>query len=289
MEASRPDADNLGLVARSVGRPIPEAVRNALAHRGFRDRFGQASTPAEFDALARQIETTLPASVDPKALTSIDPSWLTAYAKDPAATYREAPDAVRCGSIAGSWPIRSSDRSSGNSISRQRMRLDSRRPPSSGCPIVPTSPNDSASEPWWSRKLGVTTMRQAEVEEARSQVPRARGQGSSQSSDPDLAGRPPQDPPDAPATPKDESCSPPATTSSWETGPPRPTSFERRWRSTPSRKRPSMPSCGWVTARGTMAGMIRTKPERLRQTPATKPQTEVQGEFRAILATRSKV
>jgi hypothetical protein len=94
-EASRPDADNLGLVARSVGRPIPETVRNALAHRGFRDRFAQASTPAEFDALARQIETTLPASVDPKASISIDPSWLTAYAKDPAATYREAPDAVR--------------------------------------------------------------------------------------------------------------------------------------------------------------------------------------------------
>jgi hypothetical protein len=95
LEASRPDADNLGLVARSVGRPIPESVRNALAHRGFRDRFGKATTSAEFDALARQIEAALPASAGSKPSADIDSTWLKAYAKDPAEAYRDAPEAVQ--------------------------------------------------------------------------------------------------------------------------------------------------------------------------------------------------
>jgi hypothetical protein len=95
LEAGRPDADNLGLVARSVGRPIPESVRKALAHRGFRDRFAKASSATELDALARQIETTLPASSDAKASVSIDSTWLAAYAKEPADAYRDAPQAVQ--------------------------------------------------------------------------------------------------------------------------------------------------------------------------------------------------
>jgi tetratricopeptide (TPR) repeat protein len=95
LEASRPEADNLGLVARSIGRPIPESVRNALAHRGFRDRFGRASTPDEFDALAKQIESTLPASASPKGSAVADGTWLDAYAKDPGQAYRDAPEAIR--------------------------------------------------------------------------------------------------------------------------------------------------------------------------------------------------
>jgi hypothetical protein len=97
LEAARPDADNLGLVARIIGRPIPEPVRNALAHRGFRDRFARASTVAELDALARQIEATIPSSTDPKASagTSADPETLGAYAKDPGEAYRDAPQGVR--------------------------------------------------------------------------------------------------------------------------------------------------------------------------------------------------
>ena len=96
LEASRPDADNLGLAARSSGRPIPESVRNALAHRGFRDRFSKASTPDEFEALARQIEAVLPRAADPKAASvEVDPSVLDAYAKDPAEAYRNAPVEAR--------------------------------------------------------------------------------------------------------------------------------------------------------------------------------------------------
>ena len=94
-EASRPEADNLGLAAKSARRPIPESLRNALAHRGFLDRLAKATTPAELDALARQVESTLPASADPKASTGSDQATLDAYAKDPAATYRDASDAAR--------------------------------------------------------------------------------------------------------------------------------------------------------------------------------------------------
>ena len=94
-EAARPDADNLGLAARSANRPVPESVRNALAHRGFRDRLARASTADEDEALARQIEGTIPASADPKAPAIAEASWLDAYAKDPATAYRDAPGPIR--------------------------------------------------------------------------------------------------------------------------------------------------------------------------------------------------
>jgi len=96
LEASRPDADNLGLSTRSISRPIPEAVRLALAHRGFRDRFAKSVTSEDFEALARQIEEVLPRSSDPKsAAVEIQPSVLTAYTRDPAETYRDATNEVR--------------------------------------------------------------------------------------------------------------------------------------------------------------------------------------------------
>ena len=94
-EAAQPDADNLGLSARSANRPVPEAVRNALAHRGFRDRLARSATSDEDEALARQVEGAIPASADPKAPAIAETSWLDAYAKDPAAAYRDAPVAVR--------------------------------------------------------------------------------------------------------------------------------------------------------------------------------------------------
>ncbi|WP_435005392.1 tetratricopeptide repeat protein [Tundrisphaera lichenicola] len=94
-EAERPDSDNLALATRAASRPIASSVRNALAHRGFRDRLSRASTPAELDALARQIEATLPDSVDPKASQGSDSTWTAAYVKDPANAYRGAPEAAR--------------------------------------------------------------------------------------------------------------------------------------------------------------------------------------------------
>ncbi len=96
-EAARPEADNLALATKAARRPVPESLRNALAHRGFRDRLSRAIAPAELDALAEQIRTTLPASDDPKASAAADPASVDAYAKDPAATYRDAPEAVRAG------------------------------------------------------------------------------------------------------------------------------------------------------------------------------------------------
>jgi hypothetical protein len=95
LEADRPDVDNLALATRAASRPIPESVRNALAHRGFRDRFARSTTPAELDALARQIEATLPSSADPKSSAVADSTWVAAYLKDPATAYRDAPDSVR--------------------------------------------------------------------------------------------------------------------------------------------------------------------------------------------------
>jgi hypothetical protein len=95
LEAAQADADNLGLAARSSGRPIPDSLRNALAHRGFRDRFSKATTPDEWEALARQVEAMLPASADPKAAVEVEPSLLDAYAKDPASAYRDAPAGAR--------------------------------------------------------------------------------------------------------------------------------------------------------------------------------------------------
>lgn len=96
LEASRPDADNLGLAARSSGRPIPEAVRNALAHRGFRDRFAKATSVDDFEALARQVEAVLPKASDPKlGSVEVEPSVLDAYAKEPAEAYRDAPAEAR--------------------------------------------------------------------------------------------------------------------------------------------------------------------------------------------------
>ena len=91
LEASVPDADNLGLAARSSGRPIAIAVRNALAHRGFRDRFKKAATADDCEALARQVEAMLPKSADPQfASTELEPSILDAYSKDPGEAYRDA-------------------------------------------------------------------------------------------------------------------------------------------------------------------------------------------------------
>jgi hypothetical protein len=96
LEAASPDADNLGLAARSSGRPIADSVRLALAHRGFRDRFARATTAEEFEALTREVETFLPKSTDPQsAATEVEPSILDAYAKDPAESYRDAPSRVR--------------------------------------------------------------------------------------------------------------------------------------------------------------------------------------------------
>jgi hypothetical protein len=132
LEAASPDADNLGLAARSSGRPIPESVRNALAHRGFRDRFAKATSSDDFEALARQVEAMLPKSADPKAAVEVEPSLLNDYAKDPASAYRDAPAVIR--SIAGSWPTRSSGRSSGNSKPGRSMRRNSPRSPASACP-----------------------------------------------------------------------------------------------------------------------------------------------------------
>ena len=94
-EASRPEVDNLALAAKSARRPVAESLRNALAHRGFLDRLARATTPVELDALAKQIEATLPASSDPKASAAADAASLGAYAKDPATTYRDAPETVR--------------------------------------------------------------------------------------------------------------------------------------------------------------------------------------------------
>jgi hypothetical protein len=97
LEAARPDADALALFARSTSRPIPDAVRNALAHRGFRDQFARSSTVAELDALVHQIETTIPTSTNPKgsAGPAADPDTLKGYAREPGETYREASQEVR--------------------------------------------------------------------------------------------------------------------------------------------------------------------------------------------------
>ncbi len=90
VEADRPGSDALALFARSASRPIPEASRIALAHRGFRDRFARAASPAEYDALADQVENTLPAAADPKTPDAVDRDLAEAYARDPAAAYRDA-------------------------------------------------------------------------------------------------------------------------------------------------------------------------------------------------------
>lgn len=94
-EAGRPEADPLALAARSATRPIPEAVRNALAHRGFRDRLARTSSPSDLDALARQVEATLPAAGNAGAPALADPDLAEAYAKDPAAAYRDASTPAR--------------------------------------------------------------------------------------------------------------------------------------------------------------------------------------------------
>jgi tetratricopeptide (TPR) repeat protein len=94
LEASRPETDPLGLVARISGRPIAGEIRNALAHRGFRDRLAKASTVADLETLAGQVESTLPASKVPGG-TSADPETLADYAKDPGEAYRAAPEGVR--------------------------------------------------------------------------------------------------------------------------------------------------------------------------------------------------
>ncbi len=95
IEAGRPETDALALAERSSDRPIPPAIRNALAHQGFRKRFGQVASAPEIDALAGKIEALLPGSVDPKASETPISTWLEAYNRDPLAGYREAPEAVR--------------------------------------------------------------------------------------------------------------------------------------------------------------------------------------------------
>jgi len=94
-EAARPEADPLGLAERSVGRPIPDSVRNALAHRGLRDGLAKASTPAEYDTLAAKVAAVLPASADPKAAAGVDAATRAAYETDPAGAYREAAEPAR--------------------------------------------------------------------------------------------------------------------------------------------------------------------------------------------------
>jgi len=95
IEDARPDADPLALAERSANRPIPGAIRDALAHRGFRAILGRASSARDLDALAARIEAMLPGSADPKASGTPVATWLEAYARDPTAGYREAPEPVR--------------------------------------------------------------------------------------------------------------------------------------------------------------------------------------------------
>ncbi len=96
IEAARPAADPLALVARSVGRPIPISMRNTLAHRGLRDRFNRAATLADLEALATQIESLLPNARIPSTAT-LDPGILREYAKEPGEAYLAASEQVQAG------------------------------------------------------------------------------------------------------------------------------------------------------------------------------------------------
>ena len=95
IEADRPDADPLALAARTATRPIPTAIRDGLVHRGLRANLAKATASADLEALAAKIAALLPGSTDPKASQTPVGDWLEAYAKEPAAGYREAPEPVR--------------------------------------------------------------------------------------------------------------------------------------------------------------------------------------------------
>ena len=164
-EAERPDVDNLALATRSASRPIAESVRNALAHRGFRDRFARATTPAELDALARQIEATLPKASDPKGSAVADSTWVAAYVKDPATAYRDAPGPVRA----------SLDRRLLADVLQQSLEKQVEARPDDGSALAEKARAQLPDRPEFAdrlrqRGLGeaearVTSMRQSEVEE----------------------------------------------------------------------------------------------------------------------------
>jgi tetratricopeptide (TPR) repeat protein len=177
LEASRPETDALGLFSRTSGRPIPESVRFALAHRGFRDRLAKASTIDDLEALAKQVESTIPASADSRgsANSAADPDTLAAYAKNPGETYREAPDGVRA------WL----DRRLLADIAQRSIELQVKASPADAAKLAELARDRLPDRPEVVDRLAkqalieaeskVASMRQSEVEELASTF-RARGE-----------------------------------------------------------------------------------------------------------------
>jgi hypothetical protein len=97
LEASLPGADPIALVERSADRPIPDVVRKALLHRGFRALLAPLDDPKALDALADRVRAAFPLAGEPRSAANLDPTLLAAYGKDPAGAYREASDPDRAG------------------------------------------------------------------------------------------------------------------------------------------------------------------------------------------------
>ena len=99
IEAESPSADPprhwLELARRARQREIPEPEPGALAHRALAARLAAAASVPDLQTLVKEIEEFWPASTAP-TVGSVDlDSWVAPYARDPATTYRIAPEPVR--------------------------------------------------------------------------------------------------------------------------------------------------------------------------------------------------
>ncbi|HEV3166310.1 MAG TPA: hypothetical protein VGZ22_19955 [Isosphaeraceae bacterium] len=105
VEAIRIEADHtealdrpalwLRLAQRVREHKLPAVEAEALAHRAFQARLRQVKAAPDLEALRREVDTAFPAAQTPIRTDTLTSTWLKRYAADPAAAYRDAPEAVR--------------------------------------------------------------------------------------------------------------------------------------------------------------------------------------------------
>ena len=88
IEAHQPGGDPIAVADRAAARPVPQEIREAIYHLGFRQAEAQATTPATLDDLARRFEKLFPRSIEPRSgpVEEVKPD------DDPAVVYRAASD-----------------------------------------------------------------------------------------------------------------------------------------------------------------------------------------------------
>lgn len=170
-EASRPGADPIALVEAATGRPIPREVREALLYRGLRRAAELATTAVACNDLLRKVRETFPQAVEPTP----GPGPSLEASDEPATVYRAASEAER----------RQLTRRLYADLVEKSVDARLAADPSQAMSLVEEATQQLPDRPQVADRLrqrglaaaerGVTSMRQAEVEEL-ARTLRAAGQ-----------------------------------------------------------------------------------------------------------------